>query len=226
MATVGLILLIACANVANLLLARAYGRQVEFALRQALGATRGRIVRQLLSETLVLSVVAGSVGLLLAFWVVDLFELRTTDAASALALSVGPRWQVLMFAMLASLVAALGGCVARGRNIANGSHRDHEAFERGLRWDAPPTTHALGAGGDSDRAVARAHRRSRAFSRSLWRLRSIEPSLSTDRVIAATLNLTLRGYDQPRGQQFYERCWRASWPSRGSKRRRSLRCFL
>ena len=205
MATVGLILLIACANVANLLLARAYGRQVELALRQALGATRGRIVRQLLSETLVLSAVAGSVGLLLAFWVVDLFELRTADAASALALSVGPRWQVVMFAMLASLVAALGSGVLPAIGTS--------------RTDLIEIMKLSSAGFDG--TPRRRHLRSALaviqialslvlivgaglFLRSLWRLRSIEPSLSTDRVIAATLNLTLRGYDQPRGHQFYE----------------------
>ena len=105
---VAFVLLIACANVANLLLARAGARQRELAVRAALGAARGRLVRQLLAESIVLSAIGGVCGLLLAWWAIGFLRAVVAERLPIQRLEmVGIDTSVLLFTVVASLLCGL-----------------------------------------------------------------------------------------------------------------------
>ncbi len=107
MALVGLLLLLACANVANLLLAKAAGRQRELSVRVALGAGRGRLVRQLLTESVMLAATGAALGILLAQWADRVLLRMVSESASPIPLNIHPDLIVLLFAVGVTLTTSV-----------------------------------------------------------------------------------------------------------------------
>ncbi len=202
MVVVGFVLLIACANIANLLLARAYGRQKEIAVRLALGASRWRIVRQMLTESMLLSVLGGSLGLLLALWLAD--ELLSFDALAAFgALTLQVDWRVLGFSLLVSLLTGVlfglaPALQASSPDLApalkNTESVNHLSRRFGLRNVLVVFQIALslvllaGAG---------------LFLRSLQRAYATDFGFNTSEALLASVDLARQGYSEAQARGFY-----------------------
>ncbi len=107
MAVVGLVLLIACANIASLMLARAAARQKEFAVRKALGASRWRLIRQLLTESLLLSTAGALLGMLVARWGTRLLVRCISTASNTIFLDLSLDWRILGFTAAVAVLTGL-----------------------------------------------------------------------------------------------------------------------
>jgi predicted permease len=200
---VGLVLLIACANIAGMLIARATAREREIAIRMAIGAGRGRLIRQLLAESLVLFTIGGAAGLVLATWITKLLgalrlpipirldlnfspDLRVLGAGMAVALVTGVVFGLVpaLQATRPELVAALKGEASGGRGRAGRIRRVFVAGQVAL------SVVLLVAAG--------------LFLRSLQQASSIDAGFDPSNVDIVSFDLGTDGYDEERGLAFLD----------------------
>jgi predicted permease len=206
MMLVGLVLLIACANVANLILARANGRRKEIATRAALGATRWRMMRQFLTESILLALSGGVVGLLFARWAaIGLMSIHVPTEIPIRLFDLRMDWRIFGFSFLAAL---LTGVVA--------------GLVPSLQASRTDLADVLKAGGRSGGGAATHHRFRDVlvvaqvavsllllacagfFIRSLQNSAHVDMGFRVDHTLMMTMDLGLQGYTEQRGQQFYK----------------------
>ncbi len=202
---VALVLLIACTNVANLLLARGASRQREFAIRTAMGASRGRMIRQLLAESLLCAFGGGALGVLLGTWLMRILTPIVVANAGVQGLTEKLDPNVLAFAIGATLlsgvffglipawrVTRLGvSDVIKDQGSTSSASVSHVGFRKVLVAGQVAFTMLLLAGAG-------------LFTRSLWNLRNQDLGMKTDNVIAFSIQPSLNGYDTPRSIALYD----------------------
>jgi predicted permease len=202
MAVFGFVLLIACANVASFLLARATGRTREMAVRSALGAGRGRLIQQMLVESTLLSSFAGLLGLILAYWTAPLL-LALKPASLPITLRLPIDWRVLVFTLIVSLISgvAFGLTPAlRSASVPVASTLKDETQPAGFRKSRLRSLLMTGEVATCTVLLVCAT----LCVRSLRNASSINPGFNTQHVIAATLDPGSLGYSDTRVHTFYD----------------------
>jgi macrolide transport system ATP-binding/permease protein len=203
MVTVALVLLIACVNLANLLLARSAQRRKEIAIRLSLGAGRLRIVRQLLTESVTLSLAGGVVGWLIAAWSLGLVAAFKPPVDFNLLIDLKPDWRVMAFTLTVSLITgALFGLApalqaskvdlipALKDESGLGGYR-RSRFRNGLvvAQVALSLLLLIAAG---------------LIVRSLRQTQAVGPGFEIENRVTMSVDLGLQGYDEARGREFYK----------------------
>jgi putative ABC transport system permease protein len=204
MAAVVAVLLIACVNVAHLLLARAGAREKEIAIRTALGANPGRLVRQLLTESVLLAVVAGLIGLLLAYWGTWILA-KLVPAGLLQAEEIPMDWRVLAFTLAVSIVTGLAFGLAPA--LASARSNLNLVLRSGGRGGTGPRARSrlrdvllVGEVASSAALLIGAG----LLIRSLVRLQEVKPGFRADHVLTMQLSLPQVRYPGLKVALFYE----------------------
>lgn len=205
-AIVAVVLLIACANVANLLIARGSAREKEIAVRVSLGAGQGRLVRQVLVESLLLALMGGAVGFLLSIWIVDaLLSLTPGDGFSELFVKAKPDWRIGVFCFTVSLLTGLLFGVAPAVRGAK------KAIAESLKENTGGIVASLSQGLFRRGLVVAQVALSLVlliaaglFARSLMNLRGTNPGFRTDYLLTFRIDTSLNAYDKQRAVTFLD----------------------
>jgi predicted permease len=206
MFAVGLVLLIACANVANLQLARGVTRQKEMGVRIALGASRGRLVRQMVVESLMLSGSAGVAGLLIAWWSAGLaLRLAHPPGAPALSLDVSPDWRVALYlagiSLLSGVVSGLMPALRASRQdplVAIREEGGASTYRKGRRMRSAFVIAQVG--GSLFLLIAAG-----LLVRALHKAQRIDTGFDLTHVVVLSPDLLVLGYDSGRRLEFDRR---------------------
>lgn len=200
------VLLIACANLANLLLSRAASRRRELAVRLAIGASRARIVRQLLTESLLLSLIGGAAGVGLAWAVAQAFQAAPPPSgALPLAIDLEINQRVLLFSLALSVVTGMVFGVApalkASRPAVVPALKDSpESGERSARFTLKQVLVVTEVTLSLLLLITAG-----LFVRSLQSAQAIDPGFEVEKLVSAPLNVNLLRYTQEQGRDFYRR---------------------
>jgi predicted permease len=200
---VGAVLLIGCANIANLLLSRAASRRRELAVRLAIGASRARIVRQLLAESLLLSLIGGAAGVGLAWAMVRAFQGAAPPAVALPAFNLVVDQRVLWFSLALSMITGVVfGLVpalkASSPNVVPALRDAADPENRGRRFGLKQGLVIAEVALSLLLLIAAG-----LFVRSLQSAQRINPGFDAEKLISAPLNINLLRYTTVQGQEFY-----------------------
>jgi len=204
MGVVALVLLIACGNVANLLLARAVGRRREIAIRLSLGAGRMRLLRQLLTESLLLAAMGGVGGLLLAYWTKNLFLMFVPPTDFPISVAFNMDWRVIGFtaavAMFTGILFGLAPALQATRPDVVPALKDESAGAGGARGKSRLRGALVVAQVSLSLVLLIA---AGLFLRSLQNVQAANPGFRPENMLIAGMDLFPSGYTPERGRIFF-----------------------